>query len=631
MRRRVTVNLTDVPDLDNPGTCPHAVERALRRVPEPSDGLTASATSKFDRMVSDGLLSDGATVPTGFSYEELNALMLEGRICLDDNRFVAVADAPASVEKPVEAGPIRADAGTEGARLPRTDLATPGMTARVDPIPAKQFGIWKKGKQGAVRYVRCEMIRYLINLGITADDNGTFHCWDGIVYRRIDESEVRNDVYDALEGTDVELSTGEMGSTMMQLASNARFSHRAVPDAFYAMSTYDGEIAAFANGWYNITQDEWVRPTPNIFLTRQYSATYRPSVTSHPVADVVKGIIPDDDTRRFFYEMCGYIMFSQELTVPAIFVIYGPGNTGKTALQTALTHALGEENVSHLDMGQLCGRFTLSDIEGRILNVCGETGSAMVNGSTVADGELLKKLAEGQTVLVDRKHSQPRPLTNTAKLLFVSNSVPNFGDTSSGLYRRLYIIPCRVEQDWDSQIYGTLCDEDAQSYLVNQFLQGYLRFEARGRRFAPSAEMQDELVRFKTQESMMDYLEAFFGTTDRAEVARALNGQYAQDVYREYRSYMAETGGNPLSQRRFDEKLRNEFGVVGHYVHTTRQMPDGTVRTTLKLYSIGGASDERRRRTLFADVLGRLAPLRRRAGGRGAVLGGLGVRPGRTR
>lgn len=57
----------------------------------------------------------------------------------------------------------------------------------------------------------------------------------------------------------------------------------------------------------------------------------------------------------------------------------------------------------------------------------------------------------------------------------------------------------------------------------------------------------------------MDFLEASMGTSDRNIVSDKLDGCMVKDLYADYREYVDQTGGKPLSTRKFSEKIRNEF------------------------------------------------------------------------
>ena len=326
---------------------------------------------------------------------------------------------------------------------------------------------------------------------------------------------------------------------------------------------WEGDLVPFENGLYNIQADTLLPFTPDLFITHKLQACYMPAITEHPVEEVYKGILPDEGTRKFFYQMVGYSLFSPTMSPPAIFLIYGPGNTGKTALQSAVTAAAGYINTSALDLTQITDKFGTSELLGKLINFSGETGTGKTRGDlNPVDGELLKRLSDGQPISVQRKYGQLFTMNNTAKLWFISNTLPNFGDTSSGLYRRLYIVPCRILQDWSSQIYAKLTEPTAVSWLINKAIQGYKEFEANGRRFDVSDEMTAELSAYKTQNPLMDFMEYRYGTMDRGVIQSKLEGTFVNELHADYKTFVEASGGRPMASRMFSETVRNEFNLM---------------------------------------------------------------------
>ena len=98
-------------------------------------------------------------------------------------------------------------------------------------------------------------------------------------------------------------------------------------------SDYNGNLVPFNNGLYNIDEDILLPYTEFIFQTTIFNCRYDPSIRSHPVEDIYKRIIPDEKTLNFFYEAVGYTLFHKGMNPPSVFLIYGPGNTGKSALR----------------------------------------------------------------------------------------------------------------------------------------------------------------------------------------------------------------------------------------------------------------------------------------------------------
>lgn len=454
-------------------------------------------------------------------------------------------------------------------------------------LSPEAFGVMVMDQKGSWKLDKKRLVDYLGNLRIVSD-GGNLYAFDGCIYRPVSERDVENVIEETLRRIPNApfVSRSTKGDIIASLRSLYRRDNIDVPDAFYDDPRYQGNLIPFQNGLYNIDRDELEPFTPFLFFTHILGIDYDPRIENHPVEEVYRKILPDSESREFFYTMAGYTLFSDTLSPPAIFVIYGPGNTGKTALQEAVSVMAGRENISCLDISQMSDAFLTAELQGKLLNVCGETGSATVAGISKADGELLKKLSEGQAVKVQRKYGQPFEMRNTAKLWFVSNMLPDFGDTSSGLYRRLHILPCRMTQKWEDQIYNRMQEPLALSWLANKCLVAYLRFIREGEGFKDSPEMLNELNSYRTQEPLMDYLEDFLGTSDPYKVPDLLDGVEVRNIYDGYAEYVRATGGRPLSSRKFAEKIRNEFRMMT--IKTRGVQPNGKP-TTVSVFTKPGS------------------------------------------
>ena len=473
----------------------------------------------------------------------------------------------------VERHPVKKDIDTEAKRFESS------------PISARDFNVVTT--EGKYTVDRTNMVRYLKALRIVYEGDIALQ-FNGYVYTKIDETTIARYIYQAVEEYENPpfLSRNAVKDVIAMLKATNTFLDIKPPSDWNEEGLYDENVVPFANGLYNIEADAFLRFTPNLYINYQLMGMYKPSVTEHPVEEVYKKIIPDDGTRRFFFEMVGYSLFSREMMPPAIFIIYGPGNTGKSALQAAVNSLAGFDNISALDLGQLNGGFSTVELYGKLINICGETGSGQNRDVSKVDGELLKRLSDGQPITVRHIYGHPFQMLNRAKLWFITNTLPDLGDTSSGLYRRLYIIPCRHEQAWEDQIYDKLTDWTAVSWLANKALEGYRDFIDNGRKFHVSAEMLVELRAYKKQEGLMDFFEERYGTSDKLLIPDKLNGEMIRDVYDAYKEYNINGGGKSLSIRKFSEKIRNEFALTTEKVRTMQD--DGKPTYRMKFAKVFG-------------------------------------------
>lgn len=443
-----------------------------------------------------------------------------------------------------------------------TEKITDHHPIRIERPDPTLYSIMEEGKKGGIKFSPFGMIQYL-NACYIVFDGVTPRIFDGRVYIELPRLVLHDMIYQAVHKvgrgyipTPYEISTVVKAATSLLKHTNVAF-----PDPEMG-APYEGRLIAFENGVLNMDTGELLDFSPYLFLPAYVHARYDPSIKDASAKGVLSGIIPQGDTLDFLFEMIGYFIFNPDLNPPAIFNLYGPGNTGKSAIAHMIKSLLAG-SVSEIGLTQLTARFTVAELEGKVLNICGETGDTS-SKLTHFDGELMKRLSDGDMILVERKGQDPYYIHNTAKFLFVTNTIPDFGDNSSGLYRRLYVIPCRVRQDPNAQIYDMLTDGDSKSWVINRAYAAYNHFKDR-KTFVISPQMEVELNQYKSQDSVMDFLQHIFGATSIPVVAHKITEDdvlcYTTELYSAYTAFCRESLSQPLSRKKFIEKIRNEYNL----------------------------------------------------------------------
>ena len=460
---------------------------------------------------------------------------------------------------------------------------SPVQLSVIDPTT---YPIVQVTTRGGFKFNPSSAIDYLRDCGIIFDDKGVCRKFDGRVYSFFDINEVIRMLYTA-----VDVQPGNYVATPHDINVVVQASKNLLPPRYGLFGHFDGAeqyetenlpLIAFENGIYNPETNQLLPFTSWVFLTSIIHARFDPTITSAPARDVLQNILPKQETLDALYEMIGYFLFEPTMYPPAIFNLYGPGNTGKSAIANMIAEIIGWENVAELGIEQLTATFTIAELEGKKINICGETDDTSSRKTNVM-GSTIKKLSDGQRITVQKKYGMPYQMWNTAKLLFCTNTIPDFGDDSSGLYRRLYVIPCRQQQDKKAMIYEKLVTEESKSYVINQCLNAYRIFVKNGRQFSISAEMKEEQTQYMSQSSMLDFIQTVLGVTDPIEVALAISGDpeycYTAELYSAYMEYSKATLSSPMSRKRFVEKIRNEYNLKTKTVYYKTSDGKNSTRT----------------------------------------------------
>lgn len=442
----------------------------------------------------------------------------------------------------------------------------PIETPRPDPTV---YNIFRAGAKGGLTFLPRNIIRYLEAKWVVYDVR-TPRIFNGRSYEVIPDTKLDAMITDAVDSymTDTLVTNAQFNSIIRNAEAILDFERIPPFETAEDIDNYSvieeqkvvGGLFAFQNGILNTTNGMLLPFTHHLMVRSLYQCRFDPSIKECRAEKCIEQILPDEGTRNFFYEMVGYILYGP-LNPPAIFVIYGPAETGKSALANMISALMGEDMISRVTLNQLGDRFMPAMLEGKRLNISGETGEGR-NRYNMPDGEIIKQLSGGEEITVQRKHGHPYQIKNTAKLLFLTNTVPNFGDTSSGMYRRLYTIPCRVKQDPTMKIHDLMTDADSLSWLANRSLEAYEEFKARGCVFRTSDEMKLEWQNMRVQDPVFDFLYTFFDSSDLHDICSQIinHSEYRRTkvLYDKYREWCYANTVNPLGSRKFYEKLRNE-------------------------------------------------------------------------
>lgn len=156
----------------------------------------------------------------------------------------------------------------------------------------------------------------------------------------------------------------------------------------------------------------------------------------------------DQERIDVLQEWAGYLLTTTNY-LQKFLVLEGGGGNGKTVFFAAIRAMLGSENVSSVPLERFGGRFDLSTTIGKAANICGDVGEI----DAVCEGSL-KQFTGGDVMTFDRKNKQPLEIAPTAKLMMAWNLRPRFKDRSSGVWRRMLLVPFNREIEESRKITG---------------------------------------------------------------------------------------------------------------------------------------------------------------------------------
>jgi putative DNA primase/helicase len=147
----------------------------------------------------------------------------------------------------------------------------------------------------------------------------------------------------------------------------------------------------------------------------------------------------DPERIKLLQEWAGYLLLP-DTGQQKFLVMEGEGANGKSVYCAAIAAMLGTENCEHIPLELFGDRFAKTQTIGKLVNICADVGEI----DKVAEG-FLKSFVSGDTVFFDRKGIKGVNCAPTARLMIACNNRPKFSDRSSGIWRRMLLIPWLVQ------------------------------------------------------------------------------------------------------------------------------------------------------------------------------------------
>jgi putative DNA primase/helicase len=198
----------------------------------------------------------------------------------------------------------------------------------------------------------------------------------------------------------------------------------------------DLDIINMKNGLYNWVEGEFLEHSPDYYSMIQIPVVYDPDAVC-PNIDKMIQTVADPDNVIKCYEFIAYCLY-RTYPIQKLFVLFGPGGTGKTHFMDVVQAVLGDINCSNVSMQDLAtDRFATSDLYMKLANICGD-----LDNTAMKQVAALKQLTSNKDrIRAQKKGEKAFNFVNFAKPIFGANHLPSSTDGTSGFYRRFEIIP----------------------------------------------------------------------------------------------------------------------------------------------------------------------------------------------
>jgi len=182
-------------------------------------------------------------------------------------------------------------------------------------------------------------------------------------------------------------------------------------------------IINFQNGLFDVYMKELMPHTPTHLSIRQLNVSFDLNAECPQFLKFISEVVRPDDV-PLIQEIMGYLL-APFTEAQKVFILYGPSRTGKSTLLRIVEGIIGMQNISHVTMQKLDGRFDTQSLHGKLLNLFSD-----LPAKPLEDIGIFKALSGEDTVYADKKGKDPFSFVNKARLIFSANHLPKVREVS---------------------------------------------------------------------------------------------------------------------------------------------------------------------------------------------------------
>ena len=211
------------------------------------------------------------------------------------------------------------------------------------------------------------------------------------------------------------------------------------------------------NGILNIKTGKLQRHSPDHLFRVQLPVSYDQKIGPVKFMKFLMETLPDVRNRTNAIEAFAYTLLL-DLKLEKMIMNLGGGSNGKSTFLSIIEIFLGADNVSNTSIHDLVSnQFAKSRLDGKMANIYAD-----ISKRELPELGAVKALISGDSIDVERKHQNSFKIKNTAKMIYSCNELPEIGESSHAVYRRLLLI------QWNSQFIHQKGKNDINVEMLNK-------------------------------------------------------------------------------------------------------------------------------------------------------------------
>jgi len=255
------------------------------------------------------------------------------------------------------------------------------------------------------------------------------------------------------------------------------------------------------------------------------------------------------ELEKILLEFAGYSFANEQCKHAKSLILLGDGRNGKSTFMDVLMELAGDTACSAIPLTKFQDEKFVATLQGKLFNMTEETPK-----KAFMDSSVFKTLVSGGVITARHLYKTPFTMKNRTKIILACNELPNSEDMTTGMIRRLLIVP--FEGVFENSTDNKNLKEELFLELpgiLNRIIKGYLDLKKQ-MNFTSSSVVDKEVEEFR-----LDNDSIFFFRREYLKINDGMPKPWtsSKEIYDRYRDYCDDNGIKyNLTLQRFFTRLK---------------------------------------------------------------------------
>ncbi len=327
------------------------------------------------------------------------------------------------------------------------------------------------------------------------------------------------------------------------------------------------------NGILDLETKQLIPHSPKYLFRIQLPITYDQNATCEQFMKYLDQCFSEEKNKICFLESFASTLLPN-IHLEKMFMNVGSGANGKSTGLNVIEAFLGSDNVSNISLHDMeTDRFAKAGLDNKLANIYAD-----ILRKDIHELGTIKAIISSDAIEVQNKNQNRFKMRNNAKLIFSCNELPELGEDSHAVYRRLVLIEWNQrftddhkEHKIDPDLLNKLTTEHELSGILNLLLPHVQQIKKNGKlTFADNA-LKIRGIWAQKADPMGTFLDSCVEQDFVTKTSKA-------SIFQAFCKWCIDKKITPKKQKQFNYKVSQKFAIqeeVGKIENKTTRLWEG--------------------------------------------------------